>query len=357
MTVVIIQHLLTDQKIRINCKDLVKKIAIYKHRLAVQFPEKIVIYELYTDDSADMHYRIKERINRKFDCNLLVVCANHIILCQEKRLTSYNFQGGKEREWVMESLIRYIKVTGGPAGREGLLVGLKNGQIMKIFADNPFPILILKQQTSVRCLDLSASRTKIAVVDEHNTCLVYDVNSKELLYQEPNANSVAWNTQCDDMLCFSGSGLLNIKASNFPVHQQKLQGFVVGFCGSKIFCLHVYAMVAVEVPQSAPMYQYLERKQFRDAYRVACMGVTDKNWQSLAHQAIESLDFVTAKRAFIRTRDLRYLELIHNIEERKRRGEYDDQLFLADIYAYQGKFAEVDLLVCITLLPQKTFLD
>lgn len=60
---------------------------------------------------------------------------------------------------------------------------------------------------------------------------------------------MAWNTQCEDMLCFSGNGYLNIKASNFPVHQQKMQGFVVGYNGSKIFCLHVYSMSAVEVPQ------------------------------------------------------------------------------------------------------------
>lgn len=60
---------------------------------------------------------------------------------------------------------------------------------------------------------------------------------------------MAWNTQCEDMLCFSGNGYLNIKASNFPVHQQKMQGFMVGYNGSKIFCLHVYAMSAVEVPQ------------------------------------------------------------------------------------------------------------
>lgn len=33
MTDVIIQHLLTEQKVRIKCRDLVKKIAIFKHRL------------------------------------------------------------------------------------------------------------------------------------------------------------------------------------------------------------------------------------------------------------------------------------------------------------------------------------
>ncbi|MFT7804423.1 intraflagellar transport protein 122 homolog [Arapaima gigas] len=258
----------------------------------------------------------------------------------EKRLQCLSFNSIKEREWLMESLIRYIKVIGGPPGREGLLVGLKNGAILKIFVDNPFAITLLKQSTSVRCLDMSASRKKLAVVDEHGTCLVYDIRTKELLFQEPNANSVAWNTQCEDMLCFSGSGYLNIKASNFPVHQQKLQGFVVGYNGSKIFCLHVYSMSAVEVPQSAPMFQYLERKMFKEAYQIACLGVTESDWRDLATEALEGLDFDTAKKAFIRVRDLRYLELINSIEERKKRGESNNELFLADVFAYQGKFHE-----------------
>ncbi|KAM3665635.1 intraflagellar transport protein 122 homolog isoform 3-T3 [Ammospiza maritima maritima] len=322
MTDVIVQHLITEQKVRIKGRELVKKIAIYKNRLAIQMPEKILIYELYTDDSADMYYRVKEKIIKKFECNLLVVCSGHIILCQEKRLQCLSFSGVKEREWLMESLIRYIKVIGGPPGREGLLVGLKNGQILKIFVDNALAIVLLKQATAVRCLDMSASRSKLAVVDENDTCLVYDIHTKELLFQEPNANSVAWNTQCEDMLCFSGGGYLNIKASNFPVHQQKLQGFVVGYNGSKIFCLHVFSMSAVEVPQSAPMYQYLERKMFKEAYQIACLGVTDADWRELAMEALEGLEFETAKK------------------DRKKHGENNQELFLADVYAYQGKFHE-----------------
>uniref|UniRef100_A0A2K5EDT7 Intraflagellar transport protein 122 homolog n=1 Tax=Aotus nancymaae TaxID=37293 RepID=A0A2K5EDT7_AOTNA len=340
MTDVIVQHLITEQKVRIKCKELVKKIAIYRNRLAIQLPEKILIYELYSEDSSDMHYRVKERIVKKFECNLLVVCASHIILCQEKRLQCLSFSGVKEREWQMESLIRYIKVIGGPPGREGLLVGLKNGQILKIFVDNLFAIVLLKQATAVRCLDMSASRKKLAVVDENDTCLVYDIHTKELLFQEPNANSVAWNTQCEDMLCFSGGGYLNIKASTFPVHRQKLQGFVVGYNGSKIFCLHVFSISAVEVPQSAPMYQYLDRKMFKEAYQIACLGVTDTDWRELAMEALEGLDFETAKKAFIRVQDLRYLELISSIEERKKRGETNNDLFLADVFSYQGKFHE-----------------
>ncbi|XP_067933831.1 intraflagellar transport protein 122 homolog isoform X2 [Watersipora subatra] len=340
MTDVIIQHLVTEQKVRIRCRDLVKKIAIYRNRLAVQLPDRIVVYELYSEDAADMHYKIKEKINKKFDCNLLVVTANNIILCLERKLQCLSFQGVKEREWIMESLIRYIKVIGGPAGREGILVGLKNGQVLKIFVNNPFPVPLLKQNTSVRCLDISASRTKLAVVDEHSMCQVYDIASKELIYQEPNANSVAWNLYSEQMLCFSGFGLLNIKASSFPIHQQKMQGFVVGFMGSKIFCLNVYTMTGVDVPQSAQMYQYLEKKMFKEAYAVACLGVTEGDWDALAQAALEGLEFELAKKSFFRTKNLKYLELIHNIEERKKRGEGDMQVFLADIYAYQSKFQD-----------------
>ena len=63
MTDVMIQNLVTGQKVRIKCRDMVKKISIYKHRLAVQLTERIVVYELYnqsavtSNQSVNMHYR------------------------------------------------------------------------------------------------------------------------------------------------------------------------------------------------------------------------------------------------------------------------------------------------------------
>ena len=70
-------------------------------------------------------------------------------------------------EWIPHRgpiVPRDEQVVGGPLRREGLLVGLKSGLILKIFVDNPFPIQLVKHSASVRCLDLSRSRNKLAVV-------------------------------------------------------------------------------------------------------------------------------------------------------------------------------------------------
>ena len=87
MTDVIIQHLVTEEKVRIKCRDYIKKIAVYRDKIAVQLPDRVLIYQLNTpNDDADMHYVSVAKIQRSFECNLLVITSNHFILCQEMRL-------------------------------------------------------------------------------------------------------------------------------------------------------------------------------------------------------------------------------------------------------------------------------
>lgn len=114
MTDVIVQHLITEQRVRIKCKNYVKKIAVYRDRLAVQLPDVVIIYELMNEDRRDMRYRVRKRIHEKLECNLLVVTSLHVILCQERKLQLYDFHGTKEREWVLESVIRCVGSCLGP---------------------------------------------------------------------------------------------------------------------------------------------------------------------------------------------------------------------------------------------------
>ncbi|KAF4680411.1 hypothetical protein FOZ63_000542, partial [Perkinsus olseni] len=226
MTDVVLHHLASDEKVRIRCKNHVKKIAVYRNRLVVQLPQKVLVYEVPGDDPLDMRYQPVDKIRLSLDCSLLVATAQHFILCHEKRLQLYSINGVLEREWHLDSLIRYIKVIGGVPGKEGLLAGLKNGHVVKIFIDNAFPITLVKQSSPVRCLDVSCDRRKLAVVNESATLMVYDLETQQLLYQEAGANSVAWNQEFADMVAYSGNNLLCIKTGSFPSHPQKLHGFV-----------------------------------------------------------------------------------------------------------------------------------
>ena len=213
----------------------------------------------------------------------------------------------RRREWVLETTIRYIKPIGGPCGREGLLVGCEDGNVVKVFIDNPFPVPLVRHRASIRFLDLSMYRDKLAVVDENSAVSVYDLTTGAHIFEEQNAEAVAWNTEIPDMLCFSAHGALSIKTGTFPLHQQRMQGVVVGFKGSRIYALHYVAMNAIDVPQvcendfwhgtrkwpnralgslvacacgqSASLYRYLEKRDFAAAYKIACLGVTDADWR------------------------------------------------------------------------------
>jgi intraflagellar transport protein 122 len=78
---------------------------------------------------------------------------------------------------------------------------------------------LIKQTTSVSIVDISADRQKLAVIDDHKSMFVYDLKTQELLFQERNISSIAWNLEVEDMLAYTGSDTLYIKCRDLPAQQ------------------------------------------------------------------------------------------------------------------------------------------
>ena len=214
--------------------------------MAVQLPERVIIYEP-SGNTDDLHYRIRDKLVQSLDCSLLVVTTNNLILYLDKRLQSLSFTGLVEREWILDGPICYVKVVGGPPGQERLLAGLKNGQVMEIYLDNPFPALLAKVDGAVRCVDVSSMKEKLAVVSDQGVLSVFDIYNDKKLQEFQDVTSVAFNSAFEDMMCFSGQDYLAIKVANFNEYKQKFSGIVVGLNGSKMYCLHGSSIITMEV--------------------------------------------------------------------------------------------------------------
>ena len=124
MTDVIIQHLVTETRVKIRCRDYIKRIAIYKDRLAVQLPEKLIIYTVNNEDPTDMKYKAYRKISKKLEWSHLIVLVHHLVVWMDQKIQLMNFSGVIEREWIVDSPVRYMKVIGGPPKKEGMIVNI-----------------------------------------------------------------------------------------------------------------------------------------------------------------------------------------------------------------------------------------
>ncbi|XP_077302310.1 intraflagellar transport protein 122 homolog [Arctopsyche grandis] len=336
LTDVIIHHLTSGTKVKIKCHDKVQKIAIYKHRLAVQLPERIVIYE--QSDTDGMLYRVKEKIPQKAECSLLVATSSALLLCQDAKLVMI---GGKNlASWNVPASIKFVKVTT-VQNKEALLLGLANGEIWKVDLDEASMEVLVTIESAIRCFDLSSSKSMIAIVDESCCCHVYMIATQQLLFTAENASSVSWHATYEDLLCYSGGGMLSIKLVPFPESSQPVIGSVVGFQKGHVFCLQANAMQSINVPLSHAMHQYIQNHMFNEAYNIACLGVPNSDWESLGFAALEELSLSVAKKAFQRIENVLFLELVDVLEEMLNQGDNASKaLSVAEVYAYRGKFID-----------------
>ena len=79
---------------------------------------------------------------------------------------------------------------------------------------------------------------------------------------------------------------------------------------------------------------------------MACLGVTDADWRQLAQEALKALSLDVARKAYMRLRDTRYIDLISRMEVERRQANHDDQVLMATVLAYQGKLQEAARLYC-----------
>lgn len=347
LTDIVVHQLTLEKTLRIPCNDYIRKLAVYRDRLAVQLQDRFVIFEIFYDDERQMRFQDIAHIRKNLDCSLLSVTFNAFIVCHDRRLTMYDFQGNKRREWACESSVRYIKVVTGPEGKEALLLGLKNGVGLRIFIDNPFPTTLVKVNTSIRCLDLSCTRRKLAVVDDNGLLQVIDLQNKnEVVFTATDAIAVAWNTEYDDMICYTTSfNTLNIRTGILPPYQQKMSGFVIGFKANRVYNLNSTIINILEVPHSYALYRYVEKKDLDSAQSVARLGVTEGDWRMLAMHAMTQLRLDIARTAFIRICEVRLVELLNRLELERRQGGLkensgDSGFLVGNIMAYQGKYQE-----------------
>ena len=325
LTDILVHHLVSDKKVRIKCKEMVYRLSLFKNKLAVQFADKIWVYESNPDEPLDLHYRQrKERITISVPCDHMVVTAKYILICCKAELHSYSFDGLRQRTWQLEAPVTFIKVDGGAEGKEGVIVCLENGLALKIFVDNPFPLELAKKSDHVICASLSLNRDKIATVDSNNTLLVSMLKTQEVLFTANNVLSVCFNNEVDDIFCFTGESSMFVVSGIAPkssvgnqqpeAQEQNLSGKAVEFSGQKIYCLNKGSISIVDVPQGNNILKLLDCNNISGAYRVACLGATEAEWKMLGMRALRSNYMSVAKNAFSRLKEMKFLFLLEQIE-------------------------------------------
>lgn len=88
------------------------------------------------------------------------------------------------------------------------------------------------------------------------------------------------------------------------------------------------------------MYQYIDISLFSDAYNIACLGVADSDWFALGIAALENLELNIAYSSFARVKNLRYIEVLSEVEEKLKSGEWGREACMATTAAAMGKLKD-----------------
>ena len=337
---IIVHNLFTGEKKFIETKRYIKKLAIFKDLVAYLTTDKVLVHQISDDDNTRPKYFIKW----EGDLSLMLLASNHLIICKENHIYLFPLSNdvalitNVERDWSFETDIKYLRVLGGAPKREGMLCGTRAGEIYIIYLDNQFPILLYTHEIPVRSLDINFNRKKLAVIDDNFDLTMIDLPSKQILWKNEKAKSLAFNSDIEDMIAFWYEGNVFIKTSDFPPIKEKMTGVIIGFRGTKVFILQTANTVSVlDISNSQSIMRYAEKKQMNEAYKVACLGATKQEWIFLGVESMLNFDFQIAANCFKKIEDIRLINLVLDLEQEKKNGVNDD-IIRGDIYSNIGKY-------------------
>jgi intraflagellar transport protein 122 len=156
----------------------------------------------------------------------------------------------------------------------------------------------------------------------------------QVRFEDQKVSSVAFNSEHEEMVAYTSRSMLCICTAAYKPYRQRMSSLVVAFSGAKVYCLQSLHVKAEDVPLSSIVQQYIEARSWQQAYRVACLGVTQEDWNSLAHAALLDLNMEVARKAFIRTQDLLMINLVHRLDVAARSGRRPE-LLRGDVLTYQ----------------------
>jgi intraflagellar transport protein 122 len=160
---------------------------------------------------------------------------------------------------------------------------------------------------------------------------------KESISSELKVNQCIFNQDFENMYAVMGDNLLFVKLTDFEGVSIPAAGSLLSFSGSKVKLHFGDNINTVEVPLTSFLTNFLSRKDFKMAYKIACLGVSENDFRHIGIEALKNKEFEISRKCFTRTRDIGYLDIINRSEEETRLGTFDEPSLIVELLCYDKK--------------------
>lgn len=315
----------------------VQAISVTENQVAVKFSDEVSAYT-YDNVGGRLELTKLGRFTYTAESKFFFGFANAFMFIQEKIVKVVAPTGNFIREFVFNSPIKQAIVCSTIISKEGLIVGLEDGQVIQIFVHHRFSHLLFKHDIGIKSLSISQMKSKIAVVDDSRRCCVYDLMTCNLLFIEEEIDNACWNELNDDLLALSDGENLFVKAYDMNRIKTPMKGELIRFNGLTASTIVNNELCQVDVSLSTAVRNLARNEQFEKAYNVAVFGSTEESWNELADMALRARNINIAIKSASHSRNVRLLHFISMISHLIKDSKFTNDYLNAEVDAWCNNF-------------------